>query len=65
MCLDDKHKITPGYPLTADERVHRVLVSSTKTLEVGDHNFSKVSIIPSVSLLVDISTEISESWYTD
>ena len=62
VCLDDKHKIKvgePGYPLAAAEHGRRVLVSSTKTLEVGDHDFSKVSIIPSVSLLVDVPNEIS------
>ena len=67
VCLDDKHKIKvgePGYPLAAAERGRRVLVSSTKTFEVGDHYFSKVYIVPSVSILVDIPSEISESWYT-
>ena len=67
VCLDDKHKIKvgkPGYPLAAAECGHRVLVSSTKSFEVGDHDFSKVSIIPSVSHLIDIPTELAESWYT-
>ena len=40
------------------------MVSATKTFEVGDHDFSKVSVIPSVSLLVDIPAEISNSWYS-
>jgi len=35
-------------------------VIATKSFEVG---VSKVSITPSVTLLVDIPTEISESWY--
>ena len=39
-------------------------MSSTKTLEFGDHDFLKVSIVPSVSFLMDIPNEISESWYT-
>ncbi|XP_065883057.1 uncharacterized protein [Dysidea avara] len=67
VCLDDKHKIKigePGYPLAAAERGRRVVVSATKTFEVGDHDFSKVSVIPSVSLLVDVPADISESWYS-
>ena len=41
----------------------RVLVRADTTFEVGDHDFSKFSIIPSVSLLVDIPSELSGSWY--
>ena len=67
VCLDDKHKIKvgePGYPLAAAECGRRVMVSATKAFEVEDHDFSKVSVIPSVSLLIDIPTEISDSWYS-
>ena len=67
VCLDDKHKIKigePGYPLAAAEHGCRVVVSYTKTFETGDRDILKVSITPSVSLLVDIPTEISESWYS-
>ena len=31
--------------------------------EVGDHNFTKFSIVPSVALIVDIPKDIHESWY--
>ena len=47
VCLDYKHKIKvgePGYLLAAAERGHRVMVSATKAYEVGDHDFSKVSV---------------------
>lgn len=66
VCLDDKHRVKvgePGYPLVAAERGRRVLVLADTTFEVGDHDFSKFSIIPSVSLLVDIPSELSGSWY--
>ena len=53
----------PGYPLAAAERGRRVLVRADTTFEVGDHDFAKFSIVPSVSLLVDIPTELSGSWY--
>ena len=65
-CLDDKHRVKigdPGSPLAAVERGRRVLVQANTTFEVSDHDFSKFSVIPSVTLLVDIPTEISESWY--
>ena len=66
VCLDDKHRVKvgePGYPLAAAERGRRVLVRADTTFEVGDHDFAKFSIVPSVSLLVDIPTELSGSWY--
>lgn len=65
-CLDDKHRVKvgdPGEPLAAVDRGRRVLVHRNASFEVSDHDFSKFSIIPSVSLLVDIPTEISDSWY--
>ena len=67
VCLDDKHhkiKIEePHCPLAAAEHFKRVLVGDGTSFEVSDHNFSKFSIVPSVSLLVDISSDISGSWY--
>ena len=53
VCLDDKHRVKisePGNPLAAAEGGRRVLVRTNTTFEVGDHDFSKFSIIPSVSL---------------
>ena len=32
--------------------------------EVGDHDFTKFSMIPSVTLSIDIPADVSESWYT-
>ena len=66
VCVDNKHKIKvgdPGNPLAAVERGRRVLVHSGATFEVSDHDFSKFSIIPSVILLVDLTADISGSWY--
>ena len=53
----------PGAPLAAVERGRRVLVNRNASFEVSDHDFSKFSVIPSVTLLVDIPNEISDSWY--
>ena len=66
-CLDDKHKVKvgePGFPIVAAERGRQVLVHSSTSFEVGDHDFTKISIIPSVSFDVEIPDNISGSWYT-
>ena len=65
--LDDKHKVKvgePNYPVAAAERGRQVLVHSSTTFEVGDHDFTKISSTPSVSFLVGIPEAIAESWYT-
>ena len=52
---DDKHKVKvgdPGFPLAAAERGKQVIVGPDQTMAVGDHDFSKSTITPSVSLLV-------------
>ena len=53
----------PGNPLAAAERGRRVLVHSEATFEISDDDFSKFSLIPSVTLLVDLPEDISGSWY--
>ena len=66
VCIDDKHKLKvgePGCPVAAAERGKRVLVRAGTTFEVGDHDFTKFSITPSVILAVDIPDNIQESWY--
>ena len=65
-CIDDKHRIKvgePGYPVAAVERGKEVIVSSHETLEVGDHDFCKFSLIPSVILFVGIPSDADGSWY--
>ena len=57
ICIDDKHQLNvreSGFPVAAAERGRRVLVRVGTTFEVGDHDFTKFSIIPSVVLVVDI-----------
>ena len=53
----------PGFLVATAERGRRVLVRAGTTLEVGDHGFSKFSIVPSVVLVADIPDNIQESWY--
>lgn len=49
--------------MAAVERGRKVIVRAGTTFEVGDHNFTKFSIVPSVTLIVDIPKDIHESWY--
>lgn len=49
--LDDKHRVKigePGFPVAAAERGKQVLVGPGETFAVGDHDFTRFSIVPSV-----------------
>ena len=54
----------PGFPVAAAERGRRDLVSRVTTFEVGDHDFTRMSIVPSVSFIIDIPESVESSWYT-
>ena len=60
-CLDDKHRVNvgePGFPVAAAERGRRVMVGLDSSFQVGDHDFTRHSIIPSVCFLVNIPEEV-------
>ena len=64
---DDKHFIKagePGFPLAAVERGKQVLVSTGVPFCVGDHDFSKAKIVPSVTLLCNVPDKITDSFYS-
>ena len=65
ICLDDKHraKVEPNFPVAAVERGRRVIVGLNSSMEVGDHDFTRFSVIPSVCFIVDIPDVVDESWY--
>ena len=66
VCLDDKHHIKvgePGYPVAAVDCGRRVIVCKDVSFEVGNHDFTKVSIVPSVTLVADIPNTLAGSWY--
>ena len=66
-CLDDKHRVKvgePGFPVAAAERGRRVMVGLDSSFQVGDHDFTRHSIIPSVCFLVDIPEEVESTWYS-
>ena len=67
VCIDDKHKIKvgePGYPVSAVERGQEVIVSTDQTFVVGDHDFCKFSLVPSVVFVIDLPSSIDGSWYS-
>jgi hypothetical protein len=66
ICLDDKHSLKvgePGFPVAAAERGRRVIVSLKEEFQVGDHDFTRFSIIPSVVFRIDIPESIEGSLY--
>ena len=65
--LDDKHRVKvgePGFPVAAAVRWRRVLVVRDSTFEVGDHDFTYKSIVPSVSFILDVPETVDDSWYS-
>ena len=65
-CTDEKHKIDVGksnFPLAAVPQGKQVLVACNEAFQVGDHNFSTISLIPTVTLINDIPESIEKSWY--
>ena len=66
-CLDDKHGVKvgePGFPVAAAERGQQIMVGLNSSFHVGDHDFTRYSIIPSVCFLVDIPKEVESTWYS-
>ena len=67
VCQDDKHFVKvgePGSPVVAVERGRQVVVAKDIAMAMSDHDFTKSKIIPSVSLVSEISEDISQSFYT-
>ena len=64
VCIDDKHRIKVGEPNFPVAAVERGRVSNHETFVVGDHDFCKFNLIPSVILIVDIPHSLEGSWYT-
>ena len=65
-CTDDKHKVPigePGYPLSALPRGRRVLVATNESYQVGDHDFTKINVIPIVILLNNMPEKIEDFWF--
>jgi hypothetical protein len=41
----------------------KVLIGTSKAFEVGDHDFTRCSLTPSVALVIDIPESIEGSFY--
>ena len=63
---DDKKKIKIGEPkcsITAATRGKSVLVATSELLWAADHDFSTISVTPTVVLLHHIPADVEDSWY--
>ena len=66
ICMDDKHTCKvgePGYPVAAVERGRQVIVAKDKIMAVGDHDFTRISLTPSVTFSVDVPEDTEGSFY--
>ena len=54
----------PGFPVAAVERGKQVVVSTDAPFCVGDHDFTKAKIVPSVTLLCNVPEKITDSFYS-
>lgn len=64
--VDDKHHLKvgePGPPVAAVERGRRVVVGLNSKFQVADHDFTKFSLVPSVTMVCDVPESIQESFY--
>lgn len=52
-----------GCPVPATKHGHQVLVHSFSNFQAVDHDFTNMSVTPSVSFVIDVPENISESWY--
>ncbi|CAB4376372.1 unnamed protein product [Rhizophagus irregularis] len=62
---DDKHKIPIGEEVAVSTGVRnrRSLVAQDSVLAAADHDFTKLSLMPSVIFFISIPNDISESFY--
>ena len=63
---DDKNKIKvgqPNYSVSAVTRRKRVLVAHGQSLQVSDHDFNKLPLVPTFVLSHDIPNTVNETFY--
>ncbi|PKB96241.1 hypothetical protein RhiirA5_435175 [Rhizophagus irregularis] len=65
ICADDKHKIAIGEGIATSTGVRnkKSLVPQNVDLTSSDHDYTKLSLTPSVTLFIDIPESINESFY--
>ncbi|PKY34602.1 hypothetical protein RhiirB3_499282, partial [Rhizophagus irregularis] len=62
---DDKHKVPigEGVPVSTGVRNKKTLALAEGEITAADHDFTKLSLTPSVTLFINIPCDISESFY--
>ena len=66
ICTGDEHKISvgePGFPIAALPHGRRVLDGKNEVFQVANHEFSNLSLIPTVTLINHINESFEDSWY--
>jgi hypothetical protein len=65
IAADDKHKIPIGEGVPTSTGVHnkKNIVSTNTVLVASDHDFTKLSLTPSVTFFIDIPESIEHSFY--
>ena len=66
VCTDDKHKISvgePGTPIAPVPRGKQGIVGRNEVFRVADHDFSKLSLIPTTILINEVPSTVDGSWY--
>ena len=64
--VDDEHHLKigePGLPVAAVERGRSVVVGINSNFQVADHDFTRFSLVPSVTVICDIPESIQDSFY--
>ncbi|PKY53552.1 hypothetical protein RhiirA4_547713 [Rhizophagus irregularis] len=66
ICADDKHKVPIGEGIATSSGVRNKssLTPANMELSSSDHDFTKLSLTPSVIFICDVPTCISESFYS-
>ena len=62
---DDKHKVPIGedVPVSTGVRNKKTLAPAEGEITAADHDFTKLSLTPSITLFINIPNDISESFY--
>ena len=63
LSVDDKKVGEPSHPVAAVERGKKVVIGLNQSFEVSDHDFTKMTLTPSVIVQVDILESIEGSFY--
>ena len=53
----------PGCPISAVTKGKRVLVAKGTTVETADHDFSSITLVPTVVIIHKLPPTIDDSWY--